>query len=31
MKNEIKKYLYDIQEAIKSIENYLGVKRDFNI
>jgi uncharacterized protein with HEPN domain len=28
---EIKKYIYDIQEAILSIENYLGKKRDFNV
>jgi uncharacterized protein with HEPN domain len=28
---EIKKYLFDILEAIESIENYLGEKRDFNI
>lgn len=27
---EIKKYLFDIQESIVSIENYLGEKRDFN-
>ena len=26
---EIKKYLFDIQESIDSIENYLGDKRDF--
>lgn len=31
MDNEIKKYLFDIKEAIDSIENYLGDKRDFNI
>ena len=30
MKLEIKKYLYDIKEAIDSIESYLGEKRDFN-
>ncbi|TAF73477.1 MAG: DUF86 domain-containing protein [Bacteroidetes bacterium] len=29
MKNEIKKYLFDINEAIDSIENYIGKKRDF--
>ena len=28
---EIKKYLFDIQESIDSIENYLGEKRDFNV
>ncbi|MCX6271493.1 MAG: DUF86 domain-containing protein [Bacteroidetes bacterium] len=28
---EIKKYLFDIQESIDSIENYLGKKRDFNV
>ncbi|GAB6010535.1 HepT-like ribonuclease domain-containing protein [Viscerimonas tarda] len=28
---EIKKYIYDIQEAILSIENYLGEQRDFNV
>jgi uncharacterized protein with HEPN domain len=28
---EIKKYLYDIQESIDSIEKYLGVKRDFKV
>ena len=27
---EIKKYLFDIQESIDSIEKYLGDKRDFN-
>ena len=31
MEIEIKKYLFDIQESINSIENYLGDKRDFNI
>ena len=31
MDSEIKKYLYDIQESINSIENYLGKKRDFNV
>lgn len=30
MENEIKKFLFDIQESINSIENYLGEKRDFN-
>ena len=30
MKNEIKKYLFDIHEAIKSIDVYLGDKKDFN-
>lgn len=29
MEIEIKKYLFDIQESINSIENYLGEKRDF--
>ena len=28
---EIKKYLFDIQESIDSIEKYLGEKRDFSI
>jgi len=31
MKNEIKKFLYDIKESIDSIEKYLGDKRDFKI
>ena len=31
MVNEIKKYLFDINEAILSIESYLGEKRDFNM
>ena len=31
MEIEIKKYLFDIQELIESIENYLGDKRDFKI
>lgn len=31
MELEIKKYLFDIQESINSIEMYLGTKRDFNI
>ncbi len=31
MEIEIKKYLFDIQESISSIENFLGEKRDFNI
>ncbi len=26
---EIKKYLFDIQESINSIEEYIGDKRDF--
>ena len=30
MVEEIKKYLFDINEAILSIENYLGEKRNFN-
>jgi len=29
MDNEIKKYLFDIQESIDSIQKYLGDKRDF--
>jgi uncharacterized protein with HEPN domain len=28
---EIKKYLFDIQESIDSIEKYLGDKRDFKV
>jgi uncharacterized protein with HEPN domain len=31
MDNDIKKYLYDILEAITSIELYLGEKRDFTV
>ncbi|MDR0694416.1 MAG: DUF86 domain-containing protein [Prevotellaceae bacterium] len=31
MGDEIKKYLFDINEAILSIESYLGEKRDFNV
>ena len=31
MADEIKKYLFDINEAILSIESYLGEKRDFNV
>lgn len=31
MQLEVKKYLFDIQESIESIEEYLGDKRDFNI
>ena len=31
MKNEIKKFLFDIKESIDSIEDYLGSKRDFNV
>ena len=31
MNDEIKKYLYDIQESICSIENYLGAQRNFNV
>ncbi|KAA6329275.1 hypothetical protein EZS27_021902 [termite gut metagenome] len=31
MDSDIKKYLYDIHESLNSIEDYLGVKRDFNI
>ncbi len=30
MENDIRKYLFDIKEAIDSIENYLGGKRDFH-
>ncbi len=30
MEIEIKKFLFDINESIISIENYLGEKRDFN-
>jgi uncharacterized protein with HEPN domain len=29
MDNEIKKYLFDIQESIDSIQKYLGDQRDF--
>jgi uncharacterized protein with HEPN domain len=31
MDNEIKKYLFDIQESIDSIQKYLGDRRDFKI
>jgi uncharacterized protein with HEPN domain len=31
MDNAIKKYLFDIQESIDSIQNYLGNKRDFKV
>ena len=31
MVEEIKKHLFDINEAILSIERYLGEKRDFNV
>jgi len=31
MDNEIKKYLYDIQDSVSSIENFLGDTRDFNV
>ncbi|WP_016775786.1 HepT-like ribonuclease domain-containing protein [Anaerophaga thermohalophila] len=31
MDNEIKKYLFDINKAVSSIEDYLGDKRDFTI
>jgi uncharacterized protein with HEPN domain len=31
MEIEIKKYLFDIQESIDSIEKYLGNKRDFKV
>lgn len=30
MNVEIKKFLFDINESIDSIEKYLGDKRDFN-
>ena len=29
--DEVKKYLYDIQESICSIETYLGEKRNFKV
>jgi uncharacterized protein with HEPN domain len=31
METAIKKWLFDIEEAINSIENYLGTTRDFNL
>jgi len=31
MELEIKKFLFDIQESIDSIERFLGNKRDFNV
>jgi uncharacterized protein with HEPN domain len=31
MDNEIKKYLFDIQESIDSIQKYLGEQRDFKV
>lgn len=31
MELEIKKFLFDIQESIDSIDNYLGGKRNFNV
>ena len=31
MNTEIKKYLYDINESIVSIEKYLGESRNFNV
>ena len=31
MDNEIKKYLFDIQESTDSIQEYLGDKRDFKV
>ena len=31
MDNEIKKYLFDIQESRDSIQKYLGDKRDFKV
>lgn len=30
MPRKVDKYLHDIKEAIDSIENYLGEKRDFS-
>ena len=30
MKDKVKKYLFDIEEAIVSIHSYLGEKRDFS-
>ena len=31
MDTELKKYLFDIQESIDSIQKYLGNKRDFTV
>jgi uncharacterized protein with HEPN domain len=31
MNNELKKFLFDIQVSVESIENFLGETRDFNI
>ncbi|RAI83840.1 hypothetical protein LV83_04153 [Algoriphagus yeomjeoni] len=31
MVDQIKKYLYDIQESIDSIHKYLGEKRNFKV
>jgi uncharacterized protein with HEPN domain len=31
METEVKKYLFDINESIDSIEKYLGGKRDFKV
>lgn len=31
MDEQVKKYLYDIHEAVSSIFSYLGEKRDFNL
>lgn len=31
MDNEIRKYLFDIQDSIDSIEKYLEEKHDFNV
>ena len=31
MDNEIKKYLFDIQESVDSILKFLGEQRDFNV
>ena len=31
MSDEVKKFVYDIQESIFSIENFLGEQRNFNV
>ena len=31
MNPDLRKYLFDINESIESIENYLGEKRDFKV
>jgi len=31
MNDEVKKFVYDIHEAICSIENYLGTQHNFNV